>query len=167
MQYDAHVYTTFDECPEPNLKIRFRGQQGYVKLENNGSGDVPCYVKTRSGNTYQVRKSTVPTVPTGQMTIRDNDYVNFVVPQGITTIRVESDGYIYDYIGVAPNSHHMLGTGTYVDPETNDIVFYLGCGEHEAPWMNGFSYTAAFTISWSPEINKEPPTWWEYPDTLP
>lgn len=41
VQYDAHAYTTLDECPEPNIKIKFRGQQAHVKLENNGSGDVP------------------------------------------------------------------------------------------------------------------------------
>lgn len=46
VQYDAHAYTTIDECPYPNLKIKFKGQQGYVKLENKGEGDVPCYVKT-------------------------------------------------------------------------------------------------------------------------
>lgn len=49
VQYDAHAYTTTDECPEPNLKIRFKGQQAYIKLEAKGSGDVPCYVKTRGG----------------------------------------------------------------------------------------------------------------------
>ena len=54
-QYDAHAYTTLDECPYPNLKIKFNGQQAYVKLENSGSGDVPCYVKISAG-TYQVRK---------------------------------------------------------------------------------------------------------------
>ena len=25
VQYDAHAYTTTDECPEPNLKIKFKG----------------------------------------------------------------------------------------------------------------------------------------------
>lgn len=166
VQYGAHAYTTTAECPEPNLKVGFKGQQAYIKLEAKGSGDVPCYVKTRRG-TYQVRKQAVPTVPTGQMTIRDNQYVNFVVPQGITTIRVESDGYIYSYIGVTPNSHHMLGIGSDVDPETNDIVYYLGCGEHEAMWMDGFSYVDDFTISWSPEINKHAADWWEQEGNLP
>lgn len=57
VQYDAHAYTTLDECPEPNLKLMYKGQQGYVKLVAKGSGDVPCYVKTKSGNTvYQVKK---------------------------------------------------------------------------------------------------------------
>lgn len=56
VQYDAHAYTTLDECPEPNLKINFKGQPAYVKLENKGEGDVPCYVKTKAGGLYQVKK---------------------------------------------------------------------------------------------------------------
>lgn len=166
VQYDAHAYTTTAECPEPNLKVNFKGQQAYIKLGAKGSGDVPCYIKTRVG-TYQVRKQAVPTVPTGQITIGYYDSVNFVVPQGITTIRVESDGDTYNYIGVTPNSHHLLGVNDYVDPETNDIVYYLVCGEHEAPWMDGFSYAKTFTISWSPEINKHAADWWEQEGALP
>lgn len=53
-QYDAHAYTTLSECPEPNLKLMHKGQQAYVKLTNKGSGDVPCYVKTKAGGLYQV-----------------------------------------------------------------------------------------------------------------
>lgn len=56
VQYDAHAYTTINECPEPNIKIKFRGQQAYIKLEPRGRGDVPCYVKMRGGNVFQVRK---------------------------------------------------------------------------------------------------------------
>ena len=25
VQYDAHAYTTLDECPEPNLKLTYKG----------------------------------------------------------------------------------------------------------------------------------------------
>lgn len=60
VQYNAHAYTTLAECPFPNLKIKFKGQQAYVKLEKKGEGDVPCYVKPKSENTvYQVRKTAV------------------------------------------------------------------------------------------------------------
>lgn len=54
VQYDAHAYTTLDECPEPNLKLMYRGKQAYVKLAAKGSGDVPCYVRTKAGVLYQV-----------------------------------------------------------------------------------------------------------------
>lgn len=56
VQYDAHAYTTLGECPEPNLKLMFKGQQAYVKLAVKGSGDVPCYVRTKTGELYQVKK---------------------------------------------------------------------------------------------------------------
>ena len=59
VQYDAHAYTTLDECPEPNLKLMFKGQQAYVKLAAKGSGDVPCYVRTKAGGLYQVLATTV------------------------------------------------------------------------------------------------------------
>lgn len=55
-QYDAHAYTTLDECPEPNLKIKFKGSPAYIKLEAKGSGDVPCYVRNKAGNIFQVKK---------------------------------------------------------------------------------------------------------------
>ena len=60
VQYDAHAYTTIDECPEPNLKIKFKGQQAYVPLVTKGNGNVPCYVKTSGGGEYQVIKETAP-----------------------------------------------------------------------------------------------------------
>ena len=59
VQYDAHAYTTLDECPEPNLKLMYKGQQAYVKLAVKGSGDVPCYVRTKTGKLYQVLATTV------------------------------------------------------------------------------------------------------------
>lgn len=55
-QYDAHAYTTLDECPEPNLKIKFKGSPAYIKLEAKGSGGVPCYVRNKAGNIFQVKK---------------------------------------------------------------------------------------------------------------
>lgn len=59
VQYDAHAYTTLDECPEPNLKLKYKGQQAYVKLETKGRGDVPCYVRTKAGSVFQVKKEAV------------------------------------------------------------------------------------------------------------
>ena len=59
VQYDAHAYTTTEECPEPNLKLKYKGQQAYVKLATKGSGDVPCYVRTKAGSVFQVKKEAV------------------------------------------------------------------------------------------------------------
>ena len=61
VQYDAHAYTTLDECPEPNLKVTYKGQQAYVKLGSKGEGDVPCYVKKKDASIYQLIKEAVPT----------------------------------------------------------------------------------------------------------
>lgn len=58
VQYDAHAYTTLDECPFPNLKLMYKGQNAYVKLGVKGSGDVPCYVRTKAGGLYQVLATT-------------------------------------------------------------------------------------------------------------
>lgn len=58
VQYDAHAYTTLDECPFPNLKLMYKGQNAYVKLGVKGSGDVPCYVRTKAGGLYQVLAAT-------------------------------------------------------------------------------------------------------------
>lgn len=54
IQYDAHVYTTLDECPEPNIKLIYKGQRAYIKLAAKGEGDMPCYVRNKTGNLYQV-----------------------------------------------------------------------------------------------------------------
>lgn len=80
-QYDAHAYTTTDECPEPNLKIKFNGSAAYIKLEAKGSGDVPCYVKLKSESTmYQVRKEAVPT---GEYNMLRNETYTLKVPAGV------------------------------------------------------------------------------------
>ena len=91
VQYDAHAYTTTDECPEPNLKIKFKGQQAYVKMEQGkGNGDVPCYVKTKAGNTYQVKKEAVPT---GSVSWTEGNPLlyTFTVPQGVQVVKVWSN----------------------------------------------------------------------------
>ena len=87
VQYDAHAYSTTDECPYPNIKINFKGQQGYVKLEDKGSGDVPCYVKPKSEDKiYQVRKEAIPT---GSITMPSSD-ITFTVPSGIKVLKINT-----------------------------------------------------------------------------
>ena len=144
VQYDAHAYTTLSECPYPNLKIKFNGQQAYVKLENSGSGDVPCYVKT-SGGTYQVRKSAIPT---GSLRIRND--ITFTVPAGITVIQV---GTIRPtYVRVLPNStHHLVWDVDVGENTTYDLI----CSTHASnEWTRYISLDSRdVTLYWSPEIN--------------
>lgn len=161
VQYDAHAYTTTDECPFPNLKLKYKGQQAYVKLEANGSGDVPCYVKASEG-TYQVKK--VAATPTGSTTIIGVD--SFTVPSGIHVIEINSDlGNIY--VGVTPNTTHSI----YIDVTQIGHVHYditIGCTSHNKIYITDRILSEEeepsdiMFINWSPEINKKTPTITDY-----
>lgn len=149
VQYNAHAYTTIDECPEPNLKVNFKGQQAYVKLENKGEGDVPCYVKPKSEDKiYQVRKEAIPT---GQLPVSGN--ITFTVPSGIKVIAVQVESSIR-YIGVTPNTTHSLVWSMVVG--NNYDVYTLRCKSHNnIVWGRGFDSGRYATLAWSPEINKQ------------
>ena len=184
VQYDAHAYSTTDECPYPNLKIKFKGQQAYVKMEQGkGNGDVPCYAKDKAGAIYQVKKEAAA-VPTGSVSVGEGDM--FSVPLGVKVIKVFWNEYEYDdtsnsaytYVGVTPGKKYELQCYTFLvwpegDPgnETSDGI-YLGSisGTKLKTW---FQRTTAdmiqdtqniwgFKLSWSPEINKMKPTYTDY-----
>lgn len=184
VQYDAHAYTTLAECPEPNLKLTYKGQQAYVKLEAKGSGDVPCYVKPKSGNTvYQVKKEQI-SVPSGGVTVGDAD--TFTVPLGVKVIRAFWSRYEYDdtsnnmytYIGVTPGKTYELQCYAFVvwpegDPGRDDTDgIYLG-SIVDTKLVTWFERLPAddiqdtvdlrgFELNWSPEINKMKPTYTDY-----
>lgn len=166
VQYDAHAYTTLDECPEPNLKIKFKGSPAYVKLEAKGSGDVPCYVKKSDGGVFQVKKEAA--VPTGNIIIEGAD--TFIVPSGINVIEIYSDA-LDDvvYVGVTPNTTHSI----YMD-----MVQILGvrwvinvrCSSHNKTYVSKHVVvddeeeepSTTMRISWSSEINKHAPNVTDY-----
>lgn len=161
-QYDAHAYSTTNECPEPNLKIKFNGSPVYVKLEAKGNGDVPCYVKKSDGGVYQVKKATAA-IPTGGTTIMGVG--SFTVPSGIYVIEINSDlGFIY--VGVTPNTTHSI----YIDAEQVGHVYdvSIGCDSHNRIYKTKRLYTeeeepsSTIFINWSPEINKINPTITDY-----
>lgn len=157
-QYDAHAYTTTDECPEPNLKIKFNGSPAYIKLEAKGSGDVPCYVKTKAGGIYQVRKEAIPSGSISETTTKGSKKFNFTVPAQIHVLhaQISHDGKTSNvYVGVTPNKAYTLyiqsfigfiAAGHYIS-EGNVIIWYREAGK--AP--------ATLTISWSSEINTHTP----------
>lgn len=162
VQYDAHAYTTLDECPEPNLKVTYKGQQGYVKLEAKGEGDVPCYVKTKAGNTYQVKKEAVPT---GGYDLQYNMSYTLTVPSSIKVIEVQindEEGSTYTtYVGVTPNTKHTLLYKNYGKFPRNKYQLY--CTSHNAlQWIQGFSAYKQPKLRWSPEINKQTPIITDY-----
>ena len=162
VQYNALAYTTTAECPEPNLKIKFKGSQAYVKLEAKGRGDVPCYVKKSNGAVYQVKKTAV--IPTGSTTIRGMG--SFTVPSGIHVIEINSDlGSIY--VGVTPNTTHSLSiTVAHVRQVHYDIT--IKCTSHNKTYITDRIRSEEEEISnlmfiyWSPEINKKTPTVTDY-----
>ncbi len=164
VQYDAHAYTTLDECPEPNLKLTYKGQQGYVKLEAKGDGDVPCYVKPKSGSTvYQVKKEAVPT---GSIYFGEGN-ITFTVPSGIKVIKVVSPPADYmgyevtpSYVGVTPNSVHKLYWNRLHGENFDE--FRIKCKSHNKLWGENGDYGYRATLSWSPEINKKTPTIKDY-----
>lgn len=157
VQYDAHAYTTLDECPEPNLKLMYKGRQAYVKLEDKGSGDVPCYVKTKAGNTYQVKKEAVPT---GGYDMSFNETYTLIVPAGVKVIKVQDSDMDSNpsYVGVTPNSTHTLHA--YRKRVGNTSHYYVQCTSHNnLAWAQGGGRRQ---LRWSPEINKQTPTKTDY-----
>lgn len=166
VQYDAHAYTTTDECPEPNLKIKFKGSPVYIKLEANGSGDVPCYVKKSDGGVFQVKKEAG--VPTGNIIIDGAD--TFIVPSGINVIEIYIDALdAVVYVGVTPNTTHSI----YMDMlQIGPTRWYInvGCSSHNKTYVSNpvtsdepdMEPSSVMKISWSPEINKHAPNVTDY-----
>lgn len=157
VQYDANAYTTLDECPEPNLKLTYKGQQAYVKLEAKGEGDVPCYVKTKAGNTYQVKKEAVPT---GGYDMSLPEIYTLIVPAGVKVIRVQKGDTDSNpsYVGVTPNSTHILKA--YQNRPTHTTYYHVICTSHNnMQWASGGGRRQ---LRWSPEINKQKPTVTDY-----
>lgn len=122
VQYDAHAYTTLDECPFPNLKIKFRGQQAYVKMEQGkGNGDVPCYAKDKAGWICQVRKEAIPT---GTTSMSPPSRISFTVPSGITVVMItgiKNANPVGDksYVGVTPGKHTICSV--LLNPQTSHL----------------------------------------------
>ena len=163
VQYDANAYTTLDECPEPNLKVTYKGQQAYVKLDAKGEGDVPCYVKTKAGNTYQVKKEAIPSGSITKINSTSNiiDF-DFTVPAQIHVLHAHISYNDVDkdvYVGVTPNktySLHIMArfiiTIGHRISDSSVKIWYQAVGKG----------TVTLTISWSSEINKQTPTVEDY-----
>lgn len=158
VQYDAHAYTTTDECPEPNLKIKFKGSPSYIKLEAKGSGDVPCYVKKSDGGVFQVKKEAV--APTGSTII--DGYGTFTVPSGVHVIKINcAAGFVY--VGVTPNTTHKIHVDVdEISEEHFRVEIY--CTTHSNLYLDNItpSDETSIVIHWSPEINKQAPKVTDY-----
>lgn len=152
VQYDAHAYTTLDECPYPNLKIKFKGQQAYVKMEQGkGNGDVPCYAKDKAGVIYQVKKEAVPT---GSVHMDEGSTITVTVPAAIKVLQFVTDSGNHSFtLGVTPGSTHAFHCKVSHSHSWRTTVT---CNTHST-WSKYYSPAkTGFTIKWSPEINKMP-----------
>lgn len=161
-QYNAHAYTTLDECPYPNLKIKTKsGTQGYVKLTTNGSGDVPFRVKPKSeSTTYQV---VAEATPSGSLVIAGGSTVTFTVPNNIKVIKVgaNNDKYI-TYVGVTPGSTHTLSNSSGLTCTTWAHGSFDSDGDRYIPEWSEWRRSGAKTLYWSADINKQTPTVEDY-----
>lgn len=160
VQYDAHAYTTTDECPEPNLKIKFNGQQAYVPLVTKGNGNVPCYVKARGGGEYQVIKEVK--APTGQVALPPNTPITLTIPAAVKVLQIVSTGYSDGtgwqsqkaLVGVTPGTTHIFEK--YKTETGNRII---ECKSHSVVLGQYEKTTDRYIfIKWSEEINKQKPT---------
>lgn len=165
VQYDAHAYTDINECPYPHINIKFKGTNAFVKLENKGSGDVPCYVKT-SGGIYQVQKSATPS---GSLRINMGT-VSFTVPSGvnvvmITGIEAEQPVGTNSYIGVTSGKTYSLIARFKPPmlPPDPHFMSLLQNQDNDKIWVTLVSNKVDnFIISWSPEINNQQPNVTDY-----
>ena len=160
VQYDAHAYTTTDECPEPNLKIKFNGQQAYVKMEQGkGNGDVPCYAKDKSGVIYQVIKESK--APTGQVELPLDTPITLTIParvkvlQLLTTASPDGTGSQDHraFIGVTPGTTHI-----FERLKNGKNMHNCECISHSVVLDTFSKYRSHLFIKWSEEINKQKPT---------
>lgn len=169
VQYDAHAYTTTDECPYPNLKIKFKGQQAYVKMEQGkGNGDVPCYAKDKAGVIYQVRAEAIPTGMQEYPFWHSVSTTTFTVPYGIHVIK----SYSYyptsqlpiqhvNYIGVTAGKTYTLELALIKSKHT--LSNWLRNKDSDVQWgYCGHGDNTSVRLEWSPEINKETPTITDY-----
>lgn len=168
VQYDAHAYTTVEECPEPNLKINFKGTTGYVKLseEENNPDATPIRVHVNSsGKTLKVLK--VAGAPTGSITI--NGMGEFTVPAGVTVIQVSHTGLGFVNVGVTPNTKHSLSLN-WIRFHPRNYLICIRCNSHDVLYIKDEiiadsgapELSSDFNVDWSPDINKLTPTVTDY-----
>lgn len=169
VQYDAHAYTTLDECPSPNLKIKFKGQQAYVKMEQGkGNGDVPCYAKDKDGVIYQVKKEAIPTGSQKYPYWTSSYTTTFNVPYGINVIRCyqhfpTSQKPIQQekFIGVTAGKTYTFRMEVKKVSHYSEHNMVNSSSEHI--WNTITSGTnTGIMLEWSPEINKQTPTETDY-----
>ena len=107
-------------------------------------------------------------IPTGSIEVKYQDgEINFTVPVGIHVLKVEltvNTKLKPTYVGVTPGTIHKLKVTRSRIPSTHQLIHtaHIGCTTHKKkyylkrPWNVNLN-NSRFTISWSPEINKQTP----------
>lgn len=110
-------------------------------------------------------------IPTGSIEVSyKGGAINFTVPAGIHVLKVVfAHNTKPTYVGVTPGTIHKLKVTRSRIPSTHQFIHtaHIVCTTHtkkyysKRPW-NVSQDRSRFTISWSPEINKETPTVKDY-----
>lgn len=111
-------------------------------------------------------------IPTGSIEVSyKGGAINFTVPAGIHVLKVV---FAYNtkptYVGVTPGTIHKLKvTRVHINSTHQAFIYttYIVCRTHTKKYYSKHLWNvsqdrARFTISWSPEINKETPTVKDY-----
>lgn len=110
-------------------------------------------------------------IPTGSVeTEYVNDVIDFTVPVGIRVLKLDYENRSIRYIGVTPGTIHKLKATRKHWWTTHQSKWrtYFTCQTHSKTWYRSTSggvhsaKKAHFSISWSPEINKQTPDIHDY-----
>lgn len=185
-QYDAHAYSTEDECPSPHLCIKTKeGVSGYVTLVADDAGDVPLKVKKSDGALLQVNTSVAPVVNIGDVpyqevviSLKADDittifnkvlsltsitYKKFIIPEDVNIIKVVGNNTT-SYVGVTPLKEYEV-VNLYVKQRypyhSNYHAFYNILISKTAIWLNPSKEEDTPMLA-SESINKQTPTVTDY-----
>ena len=113
-------------------------------------------------------------IPTGSIEVTyKGSEITFTVPVGIHVLKVELTVYTRSkptYVGVTPGTIHKLKVTRSRIHSTHQLIWtaHIGCTTHKKNYYirrrpsNVSVNNSRFTISWSPEINKQTPTTTDY-----
>lgn len=119
------------------------------------------------GVVFSASPATEIVAPTGSVTIPFNDSLRVNIPLGVNVVKCELGGKSGTdiYVGVSPNSSHMLYNVIHDNSQLPVIMNKIDCDSHGGiewcKWQTPRE-DIRWTISWSPEINTHTPDITDY-----
>ena len=106
-------------------------------------------------------------VPSGEVTLTGPNEYNLIVPARVNVIKVHAQGTSESsYVGVTPGTRHHLRTFTDGESEYGvECTTDRNSAGRNIKWIDLYfplRVNPTYTLSWSPEINKEGPTVTDY-----